>query len=209
MTDEAQLMDLDAAYAVDDDMQEEIDKLKADPWALLPAKDGFVPKDLSPDAEEGSEAYNQGYRERWTQTEIVEIKETGLRPLKNQQNPEKIDGQILFITYEATRGPNKGKQMDQSWWLRNGDREAVVDMNGALQEIFGKLKIKVALIKKDGREIPSNTATLPKLKGKVVAMTMQQKWDYPYTQDKATGKWNAQTDEPKKFKKRIFGIKTV
>lgn len=208
MSDEMQY-DLDAAYAVDDQMQEEIDKLKADPWELLPSlKDGFQPKGLSQDAPDGSEQYEEGFREKWTQTEYCEIEDAGLRPLTNRDNKDQVDGHIAFVTLKCTDGPNSGKRIDKSWWLRDGDRDAVQQMNADLQEIFGRFQIEPTLVElPDGREVPSYTATLPELKGLPCQIALQQKWAHPWTKDDSTGEWKELTDEPKKYKKKIFSIK--
>lgn len=204
-----QQFDLDAAYGVDDQMQQEIDKLKADPWELLPNKGGFKPKSLHPDAVEGTPEYDEGHRQRWIQDEVVKVLEAGFEPLSEKGNADKIVGQILSIDYECTRGPNQGKRIAQTWWLRQGDARAVREMNRDLQEIFNRLKLKPKLVKgKDGREVSSYTATLPQLKGKTVKIGLQQKWGLPHEQD-AQGNWKPKEGEPMKFKKRILNVKSV
>lgn len=203
------LTDLDAAYAVDDNMQKEIDKENADPWALQPDRAGFTPIDLTDeDASKGTPLYEEGYRNRWTQDEICEIEDAGLRPLTDRDDREKVVGQIAFISLRCTRGPNEGKRIDKSWWLRDGEPKAVRDMNRDLQKIFGRLQIKPELVAlPDGLQAPSYTATLPSLVGRTVKLVIQQKWDFPYRI--VGGEWEVQDDQPKKFKKKALDIKSV
>lgn len=204
MSENEELLDLESSMAVDDEMQTEIDKLKADPWDLLPNKEGFRPVDLVADAAEGSAEYDKGYREAWSQTEVAIIEDAGMRPLKARDGgPD--EGVVAFLQLAARQGPNKGKRIEQSWWLRNGDKEAVRDMNASLQELFGKFKIQAKLVDKGGRKVPSYVGSLDMLKKRVVKFRLFQKWDYPYKQDNQ-GNWQVQTEEPKKFKKRIFKV---
>jgi hypothetical protein len=210
VSDEEYQADLDAAYACDDEQQKEIDKLNADPWEPVADSKGFKPVDLTDeDASKGTELWNEGYRNRHTQEEIVEILDTGLRPLTDRDNKELVIGQIAFISMQCKRGPNENKRIDQSWWLRDGEKDAVRDMNKDLQKIFGRFDIEPKLVDLgDGRKAPSYTGTLSTLEGRTVKMVLQQKWDYPY-QKMTDGSWEALTDEPKKFKKRILDLKPV
>lgn len=196
-------IDIDAALGVDDDMQKDIDTLKADPWELMPDKNGFTPSELVEDAPEDSAAFKAGKRERHYQAEICEIEDAGLR--ENKQDG-KVKGLVAFIQFKCRQGKNKDKRIERSWWLDTGDKDAVRNMNADLQEMFGKLGIEPQTVKNaQGAAVRSYTASFPKLAKKIVKITLVQKWDHPWKM-LGPGNFEQQVEEPKKFSKKIVRV---
>jgi hypothetical protein len=193
--------DLDAAYGVDDEMQEEIEKLKADPFELLPDKNGFKPSALVPEPKEGSDE-----RSVWYNTEIGEVVSANVMPLKN--DAQEIEGQVAHVTFRVKRGPNESKEIDQSFWFRDAEPESIRESNAKLQDLFKALKVNPDKKKlPDGRAVLTYLGSLEKLKGRLAKLRVQQKWDHPWK--KQGGRFVQLEDEPKRFKKKIVDIRAT
>lgn len=227
---DAAMLAFDAAFAIDDEMQKDIEMEKADPLALTtPSKDGFLPLELIQWArdeddkyfdevpedvqEEAIQNFLDGKRERWVNRERCVVEGTGTQPMTNRET-QAVEGIVAYIEFKVQGGPNDGKQFSHRWYVRSNERERARDMNRDLQGFFKKVGKDISIIDlPGGGSAPSATASLSQetLVGSVVEVPIMQKWDFRWSMDETTGKFIAHKDEPKKFKKKVLfdGIKAL
>jgi len=194
-----ELFDIDLAYGCDDEMQQDIEKMKADPLALLPDKSGFLPSALVAAPKEGSDE-----RSVWYQTETCEIADSSISPLNNRDTGE-MEGQVVRVTHKVASGTNEGKRLEQTWWVRLAERETIQQMNADLADLFNQLNVKPVVKKNsEGNSVTSYLGSLERLDGKMTKVRVSQKWGHPWK--KVGGDWVELSDEPMKFKKRIVSV---
>lgn len=221
--DQAQMLAFDVAFALDDEMQKEIETSKADPFEITtPSKDGFLPSELTPWAQDPNSKYfeevpeehmdeaeanwHDGKRERWVNRERCEIISTGYSHLKNRDTQE-VEGIVAYVEFKVQGGPNDGKTVSQRWYVRKTERKRARQMNSQLQELFSKLKMEPVVIDlPTGGQAPSFTASLAAeiVKGRVVEVPIQQKWDWKWVTPDDGETFAPVLDEPKQFKKKIL-----
>lgn len=197
---------LDLMYGVTPEMQDDIDKLKADPFELKPNKEGFVPSALVKEPKEGSDE-----RSAWWNTENAEVISTQISPLTDKET-QAVRGQSVRVTYRVIDGPNEGKTIDSMWWMEDDDPESVQRANSEVQALFDTMKVKPKVVDSGRRHpetgepilINSFIGVIDRLEGKRCRLRIRQKWGHKWK--KTAGGFVELTDEPMQFTKRIVDV---